>query len=75
MTHSSHFGESPDGKRISLHAKIELMDGYSSTDFCSLCSQTLKEDQKENVTGGKNISPGRKRPVQSPLAAGVCGND
>lgn len=52
MTHSSHFGESPDGRRISLHAKIELMDGHTSTDFSSLCSQTLIRDQKENVTGG-----------------------
>ena len=51
MTHSSHFGESPEGRRISLHAKIELMDGHTSTDFSSPCSQTLIKDQKENVTG------------------------
>ena len=81
MTHSSHFGESPEGRRISLHAKIELMDGHTSTDFSSPCSQTLIKDQKENVTGagrgggGKDIYQGRKRPVQSQLGAGVCGND
>ena len=56
MTHSSRFGERPDGRRISLHAKIELMDGHTSTDFSSLFSQTLIKDQKENVTGGKKTS-------------------
>ena len=60
MTHSSHFGERPDGRRISPHAKTELMDGHMSTYFSSLCSQTLIEDQRENeIRGKKSIQVGK----------------
>lgn len=36
-----HFGERPDGKTIRPHAKA---DGYMSTFFSSLCSQTHVKD-------------------------------
>lgn len=70
MTHSSHFGERPDGRRISPHAKTELMNGHMSTYFSSLCSQTLIEDQRENEIRGKKSTQVGKGLVRASLLLG-----